>query len=42
MYGLGYHNVTAAIFQGMRHEILNEIDRKTVWDDILQFIRESL
>ena len=39
MYALGYHNVTAAIFTDMRHEILNEVNRKIVWDDVLNFIR---
>ena len=39
MYLMGYHNVTAAIFTDMRHEILNEVDKKVVWDDVLNFIR---
>ena len=39
MYRLGYHNVTAAIFPDMRHEILNEVDKVIVWDEILDFIR---
>ena len=39
MYNLGYHNVTSALFTGMRHEILNEVDKQLVWDDILSFIR---
>lgn len=41
MYGAGYHNVTAALFSNMRHEILNEVDRKVVWDDVLDFIRDN-
>lgn len=40
MYNLGYHNVTSAIFTEMRHEILNEVEKKIVWDDILNFIME--
>lgn len=40
MYMAGYHDVTAAIFPDMRHEILNETDRKLVWDDVLEFIRQ--
>ena len=40
MYRLGYHNVSSAIFTDMRHEILNEKEKKIVWDDILQFIME--
>lgn len=38
MYVLGYHNVTAAFFAEMRHEILNEKEKQIVWDDILDFI----
>ena len=37
---LGYNNVSAAIFSDMRHEILNEVDKEVVWDDILCFIRK--
>ena len=40
MVDVGYHNVTAAIFSEMRHEILNEVDKEVVWDDILNFIRK--
>ena len=40
MYGLGYHNVTAALFVHMRHEILNEFDKKLVWDDVLSFVKK--
>ena len=38
MCGLGYTNVTSAVFTEMRHEILNEVDKKIVWDDILDFM----
>ena len=38
LYKIGYHNVTSAIFTEMRHEILNELEKKVVWDDILDFI----
>lgn len=40
LYSLGYHNVTSAVFTEMRHEILNEKEKKVVWDDILEFIME--
>lgn len=40
MADLGYKNVTAAIFSEMRHEILNEVEKELVWDDILDFIRK--
>lgn len=35
MRRLGYRNVSLTLFPGMRHEILNETDRQTVWDFIL-------
>ena len=40
MAGLGYNNVSAAIFSEMRHEILNEKDKEIVWNDILDFLRK--
>lgn len=41
LYSMGYHNVSSAIFSQMRHEILNEVNKKVVWDDILDFIKEN-
>ena len=38
MYVMGYHNVTAAIFTEMRHEILHEVGKEIVWKDVLDFI----
>ena len=38
MARLGYKDVTAALYSGMRHEILNEIDKKDVWADVLDHI----
>ena len=38
MHKAGYRNVTSVLYPHMRHEILNEIDKKTVWKDILEFI----
>lgn len=32
----GYRNVDSRIYPGMRHELLNETDRQTVWNDILK------
>lgn len=32
----GYVNVTSALYPYMRHEVLNEIGKETVWDDILE------
>ena len=34
----GYHNVSSAIYGGMRHEILNEKKKENVWNDILLFM----
>ena len=34
----GYTNVTSAIYPGMRHEVLNEIGKEEVWDDIIDFM----
>ena len=34
----GYCNVRKITYPRMRHEILNEIDKQRVWDDILAFI----
>lgn len=36
----GYSNVTKRIYEGMRHEILNEPGRAQVYEDMLAFINE--
>ena len=38
----GYENVTSAIYPNMRHEVLNEIGKEAVWDDILNFVTSRL
>lgn len=38
MKDLGYGNTTFKIYEGMRHEILNESGKQTVWDDILKIL----
>lgn len=38
----GYENVTYRLFDNMRHEILNEKEKKIVWDDILQTLEQWL
>lgn len=38
----GYSNVSSKLYKGMRHEILNETEKLTVWNDILKFIEETL
>ncbi|MCF0228136.1 MAG: alpha/beta hydrolase [Parasporobacterium sp.] len=37
--GVGYTNVTCRLYGSMRHEILNESDNLTVFDDIADFLR---
>lgn len=31
----GYSNVHSKLYDNMRHEILNEIEKEKVWNDIL-------
>ena len=35
---LGYTDVTSAIYSGMRHEVLNETNKESVWKDILNHL----
>lgn len=35
---VGYSDVTSAIYPGMRHEVLNEKGKETVWNDVLEHI----
>ena len=35
MRRVGYKDVSSHLYPGMRHEILNETDRQTVWDDVV-------
>ena len=32
----GYRDVSLKIYPGMRHEVLNEVGRQQVWDDVLE------
>ena len=41
MYEVGYHNLCAKLYKGMRHEILNEINKNEVYDDILTWLNEN-
>lgn len=36
---IGYYNVKKKLYDGMRHEILNEMNNKLVYDDILTFLK---
>lgn len=42
MSDIGYQNISCKTYPKMRHEILNEIDKETVWNDILRFVHKSL
>jgi alpha-beta hydrolase superfamily lysophospholipase len=32
---MGYANVTARTYEGLRHEILNEVGRENIWQDVV-------
>ena len=36
----GYTNVTGKLYEGMRHEIHNELDRELVFADVLAFLEK--
>ena len=38
----GVKNVSLKLYSGMRHEILNEIGKETVWEDILKFLHSEI
>ena len=38
MKSLGYEQVTGKLYDGLRHEILQELERKEVYQDLLAFI----
>ena len=37
---LGYTNMTNKLYENMSHEILNEVDNKTVYQDVLNWIEK--
>lgn len=39
MRKIGYKDVSSILYDGMRHEILNETEKTKVWNDVLEFIR---
>lgn len=41
MRSLGYEKVTGKLYEGLRHEILQEEERGQVFDDLLSFIEEE-
>ena len=38
----GYCNVQKITYPHMRHEILNEVNKQIVWEDVLDFINGTL
>ena len=42
LHGAGMTHLTIILYDGMRHEILNEPDRQMVYDDILKWCREAI
>ena len=38
MRKVGYTNVSSHLYEGMRHEILNETDKAMVWKDVLDYV----
>ena len=41
MKQIGYVHVDSKLYQGMRHEILNESNRSAVWEDMLCFLSKA-
>lgn len=37
---IGYHDVTSKVYQGMRHEVLNEDDHQKVYQDVVDFYKK--
>jgi alpha-beta hydrolase superfamily lysophospholipase len=35
---VGYRNVQRVLYEGMRHEILNETQKQWVYDDVLSYL----
>ena len=38
IHKVGYETVSAKLYPGMRHEILNEIRKETVFHDVVQHL----
>lgn len=39
--GMGYDNVTSRLYEGKRHELLNEIGREEIYKDVLKFLTSN-
>ena len=42
MRNAGYRDVRGKVYKGMRHEILNEKDKETVYEDIVKYIFQKI
>ena len=42
MKGLGIRDVSLKLYPGARHEVLNELNKAEVWDDVLAWIEKKL
>ena len=40
MNTVGYNNVSSIIYLGMRHEVLNEIGKEDIWQEIEDFVAQ--
>ena len=38
---IGYRNIKNIVYQGMRHEVINEYGKQQVYEDILEFIKND-
>lgn len=38
LHKIGYHNFTNKVYEGMRHEVLNEDNHMIVYEDVLKFL----
>ena len=41
MHKVGYEDITSSIYMNMRHEVLNEINKEDVWNEIISFIQHQ-
>ncbi len=41
MKGVGYQDVQSILYEGMRHEILNEPDKQKVFEDVLVYLEKN-
>ena len=38
LHSLGYNNIKSKLYDGLRHELLNETNKETIYKDIIDFI----